>query len=165
MTARLVPEEALPPYTYVPGRSPHPESDPAGHSFGRARTVPPPLDPARWADSRAYLRGLDLFNHGFYWESHEAWEGLWHAAGRRGPSADFLKGLIRLAAAGVKHREEKAGGVRSHAAAAARLFRTVAGQLPAAAFCGLCLADLAALAESIVRQGWPAPPPLLWPGP
>jgi hypothetical protein len=51
---------------------------------------------------RAYLRGIDLFNFGYWWESHEAWEGLWRACGRRGPAADFLKGLIKLAAAGVK---------------------------------------------------------------
>ncbi|TGQ49534.1 DUF309 domain-containing protein, partial [Mesorhizobium sp. M1C.F.Ca.ET.210.01.1.1] len=24
--------------------------------------------------------GIDLFNHGYYWEAHEAWEPLWHAA-------------------------------------------------------------------------------------
>ena len=47
----------------------------------------------------------DLLNHGFYWEAHEAWETLWHAAGRKGEIADFLKGLIKLAAAAVKARE------------------------------------------------------------
>lgn len=46
-----------------------------------------------------YLRGIDLFNHGFYWESHEAWEAVWISAGRRGSVADFLKALIKVAAA------------------------------------------------------------------
>jgi predicted metal-dependent hydrolase len=66
---------------------------------------------------------MDLFNHGYYWEAHEAWESLWHAAGRTGPVADFLKGLIKLAAAGVKVAEGNQDGARSHAKRAAELFR------------------------------------------
>ena len=45
-----------------------------------------------------------------YWEAHEAWEELWHACGRMGPTADFLRGLIKLAAAGVKVREGRPRG-------------------------------------------------------
>ncbi|MET2831203.1 DUF309 domain-containing protein [Mesorhizobium shangrilense] len=30
--------------------------------------------------SNAFRWGSDLFNHGYYWEAHEAWEPLWHAA-------------------------------------------------------------------------------------
>src|SRR5947208_16103799 len=89
---RLVPQEPFPPYTFVPGQSPHPVSDPEGHSFGQPPSVPAPLDPEHWEDCRDYLFGLDLFNHGFRWEAHEAWEGLWHAAGCKGTTADFLKG-------------------------------------------------------------------------
>ena len=55
-----------------------------------------------WSQSHDYLLGCDLFNHGYYWEAHETWEGLWNACGRSGTTADFLKGLIKLAAAGVK---------------------------------------------------------------
>jgi len=119
---RLVPERALPPYAYVPGRSPHPVSDPAGHSYGRAPESPPPLDPERWRDSPMYLYGFDLFNHGYYWEAHEAWESLWHAAGRRGAVATLLKGLIKLAAAGVKIRQGRADGAHTHAVRAGQLF-------------------------------------------
>jgi uncharacterized protein len=125
---RFLPDLPLPPYAHVPGQTPHPESDPAGHSFGLARPEAAPLDPARWRDSSEYLRGLDLFNHGYYWEAHEQGEALWHAAGRRGPLADFLKGLIRLAAAGVKAREGRPDGVASHARAAAGHFRA-AGEI------------------------------------
>src|SRR5947209_1764288 len=93
---RLVPDEPLPPYTYVPGRCPHPTSDPAGHSFNVPRERPAAPDPDNWAACRPYQVGIDLFNHGYYWEAHEVWEGLWHACGRKGMTADFLKGLIRL---------------------------------------------------------------------
>jgi hypothetical protein len=63
-----------------------------------------------------------LFNAGYYWEAHEAWESLWHAHARRGPIADVLRALIKLAAAGVKVREGRPGGVRTHASRAAALF-------------------------------------------
>lgn len=121
----------LPPYTHVPGRTPHPESDPAGHSYGKSRNVPEPLDASHWWLSSAYRRGVLLFNHGYYWEAHEAWEGLWLAAGRRGPTANLLQALIHLAAAGVKIREGVPAGVVSHARRAAHHLT----RLPASASC------------------------------
>jgi predicted metal-dependent hydrolase len=151
---RFVPNAAFPPYTFIPGRTPHPISDPAGHLFGQEPELPPPLDPARWQDSRAYLYGVDLFNHGYYWEAHEVWEGLWRAAARAGQLADFLKGLIKLAAAGVKVRQGQPRGVASHAAGAADLFYDTARQFGGkdAVFLGLRLRDLMAFAEQIERQ-------------
>ena len=113
----------LPPYTFIPGQAPHPVSDPAGHSFGRAAEPVAHFDSADWQTCHPYLYGIDLFNHGFYWEAHEAWESLWHAAGRTGPIAAFLKGLIKLAAAGVKLREGVPDGAKGHAKRAAALFR------------------------------------------
>lgn len=123
---RYCPDRPLPPYSYVPGLNPHPTSDPRGHSFGLHEPPPVPLDESSFHTSATYLYAIDLFNHGFYWESHEAWEALWHAAGRHGRTADFLKGLIKLAAAGVKVREGRAAGVKQHAQRAAELFRSVA---------------------------------------
>jgi hypothetical protein len=90
------PDEPLSPYAYVPGRFPHPTADPAGHSYGIKPAVPPKPEPERWQQCCPYLYGLDLFNAGFYWESHVAWESLWFACGRKGVVADFLKALIKL---------------------------------------------------------------------
>src|SRR5262245_12835703 len=150
---RYLPEEPWPPYAHVPGRTPHPVSDPAGHQFGAARPRPEPPDPRRWQESRAFLRGVDLFNHGFYWEAHEEWEGLWHACGRAGPLADVLKGLIKLAAAGVKARAGQPRGVAGHAARAADLFRRSAGLLGGeeVRVLGLRLGDLLAAAATAAR--------------
>jgi len=78
-----------------------------------------------WRVSSDYLFGIDLFNHGFYWEAHEIWEQLWIACGRSGQEADFLKGLIKLAAAGVKVREGRPIGVQRHASRARELFQLV----------------------------------------
>lgn len=149
---RLVPDEPLPPYSYVTGRFPHPTRDPAGHSFGRAAHQPPPIAPDRWRQSRDYLAGCDLFNHGYYWEAHEMWEGLWHACGRRGPTADFIKALIKLAAAGVKAREGRPGGVARHAARAAELLESVRARTTEASYLGLDVDRLIATARRLARE-------------
>jgi len=123
MSPRLVPTRTFPPYSYVPRRFPHPTRDKGGHSFGREGVQPRALTDKNWRTSRDYLFGFDLFNHGYYWEAHEAWEGLWHACGRNGAIADHLKALIKLAAAGVKAREGNQAGVRRAAERAQRLFQ------------------------------------------
>jgi hypothetical protein len=163
--ARLLPDEPLPPYAYVPGRLPHPTADPAGHSFGIEPVVPPKVEPERWPQCRPYLYGIDLFNAGFYWESHVAWESLWLACERKGVVADFLKGLIKLAAAGVKALEGTLEGVRSHSGRAAGLWRGVVGPLesPPELFMGFRIMELIALAERIHQEGWPAKSPILIP--
>jgi hypothetical protein len=116
-------DDALPPFSYVPGGPwPHPHR-------GKPPTRPgegvAPVVGDDWRGSADYVRGVQLFNAGYYWEAHEAWEGLWHAHGRRGATADVLKGLIKLAAAGVKVRERQPSGVVTHAGRAADLFASV----------------------------------------
>lgn len=129
----------FPPYTYVPGSgTPHPVSDPRGHMHGHVVEAPSPLIPSRWQENETYLYAVDLFNHGYYWEAHEAWESLWHAAGRHGQVGDFLKGLIKLAAAGVKYREGNAAGVERHLDRARELLLSV----DAPTFCGIELLEL-----------------------
>src|SRR3954447_16675008 len=108
-------ERPLPRYAFVPGRHPHPVSDLRGHSFGVRSSELNPLDPHHPGRSIEFLYAIDLFNAGYYWEAHETWESLWHAAERSGPIAMLLKGLIKLAAAGVKAREGNAAGVQCHA--------------------------------------------------
>ena len=68
---------------------------------------------------------MDLFNHGYYWEAHEAWESAWNGSGRRGFVADFLKALIKLAAAGVKVRQRMPAGVERHASRAAEILHAI----------------------------------------
>jgi hypothetical protein len=94
------------------------------------------------------LLGVDLFNHGYYWEAHEAWEAVWNAAGRRGPVASFLKGLIQLAVVGVKVRQRIPGSAVAHARRAAELFREV----EAPTVLGLSPAEMATWAERIADR-------------
>lgn len=145
-------QEALPPYSYVPGHAPHPVSDPAGHWFGREEVEVAPLDPEAWQASQVYLYAVDLFNHGYYWEAHEAWESLWHAAGRDGTVADWLKALIKLSAALVKAREGNPRGVQRHARRSLELLDLVSAATTESAFCGLSLARVEAVARTLVSE-------------
>ena len=104
-----------------------------------------------------YLAGIEFFNQCDFFEAHEAWEALWHACERRGPTADFLKGLIKLAAAGVKAREGRAAGVRRHALRATELLRGVeqnetAPIQPEGTLFGMSLPRLIAAAEQLASQ-------------
>lgn len=80
--------------------------------------LPPP--PERWHESDHYLRGIELFNSGAYWEAHEAWEEIWLEAD--GIQSEFLQGLIQCAAALLKYsRNEPAPARRLYNTATARL--------------------------------------------
>jgi len=161
---RYCPDRPLPPYSYVPGLAPHPMSDPRGHSFGRNHPAAQPLDESSYASNPNYLYAIDLFNHGFYWEAHEEWESLWHAAGRTGVTADFLKGLIKLAAAGVKLREGRAAGVNQHACRAAELLAAATLSKANSTTFGLCPDRIRSFAlkmaedsQRLVSNGQPDP--------
>lgn len=142
-------ETPMPPYAYVPrGPWPHPTSDPAGHSFRQLHTPARPVVDDQWGESPEYLRGVALFNAGYYWEAHEAWESVWHAHGRRGPTADLLRALIKLAAAGLKVREGQARGVVTHAERAGVLIEGIR-EREVECLLGLDLVQLAEFARRV----------------
>lgn len=127
---RLAPQRAFPAYAYLPGRDPHPTSDPLGHSYSAAPHEPSSWLPAeRWRENGDYLFGCDLYNAGFLWEAHEAWEGLWHAARHDADQADLLQGLIQCAAASLKVRMGQPRGLaRLAEMGTARLERVAASR-------------------------------------
>ena len=109
---RYAPARAFPPYAFLPGRDPHPTSDPRGHSFGHPEEAAAYLPSARWRENEPYLFGVDLYNHGYLWEAHEAWESLWHVAKPRDATqAAYLQGLIQTAAAWLKIPMQQPAGV------------------------------------------------------
>jgi len=115
---RLLPAVSLPPYAFVSGKFPHPLRDDDGHGEPDLNQSVRWGGPAKWQDCTLFLRGIDLFNHGYYWEAHETWELLWTAAGREDCHADFFKVLIKLAISALKARENRPNGVRRQATAA-----------------------------------------------
>ena len=44
---------------------------------------------------RQFIKGVDQFNSGLFFECHDTLEDIWH--GVRGPSRDFFQGLIHIA--------------------------------------------------------------------
>src|SRR6185295_12940072 len=139
MTARYLPQRPFPAYAYLPGRDPHPVRDPRGHSHGVAVEAPPYLPAARWRENEAYLFGVDLYNHGYLWEAHEAWEDVWHPSKPDATQAQFLQGLIQCSAACLKIAMEQPAGLEKLAALGTSRLDEVERQA-GAHFMGLSLA-------------------------
>lgn len=88
-------------------------TDPRGHSFGAPHPVPVgPPPPEQWRACEAYLLGVDLFNHAYWWEAHEAWESCWRALLPGSTQARFLQGLIQVAAHLLKCDAGEEAGAR-----------------------------------------------------
>lgn len=153
---RLLPAVDLPRYTHIPGSgTPHPYRDPRGHSYDRKPLQPKPLCETRWAENRSYLCGLDLFNLGFYWEAHDEWDRLFKMTTPDTLEGRFLKGLIKLAAAGMKVREESIHGVRRHAASAGEVFADIAAESDTDSYCGLNFTMLQFAADRAAQLAYP----------
>lgn len=98
---RYMPKWDFPPYAFFPGRNIHPNK-PGGHMYGISDPQANPIDPSFPDRNEYFCYSIDLYNFGYYWESHVYLEALWNAHNRKGYIADFLKSLIRLAAASIK---------------------------------------------------------------
>ena len=115
---RLATNLEFPRYAFVPGRNTHPHrAQPGAHGLAE------PVD-----EPTAIRFGVDLFNHGYFWEAHEVWEKPWHQAAAGSDRKLFLQALIRLAAAALKLRVGSTAGVRAHAPWCARVFADLAGR-------------------------------------
>ena len=102
MNAMRYSQHPFPEYRFIPGKTPHPTRDPGGHSRGRDDAEPlEQFDPLYWHNSEAYLYGVDLYNHGYWWEAHECWI----AAGKNTQTGLFLQGLIQVAAGCLKKHQ------------------------------------------------------------
>ncbi len=127
----------LPAYRHRPGRTPHPVLDPKGHLYGLPEAAVEPFDARRWNDSEAYLFGVDLWNQGYFWEAHEAWEGIWKETPSDSPARLFLQGMIQLAAALLQREMGKLSGMHSLSEKGLKKLRRVSRRQ--STFCGLDL--------------------------
>jgi hypothetical protein len=139
-------ERPFPPYRFVPGQSPHPTADPQGHSY-RPRGAPEPhvefVAPERWRQSPDYLYGVDLYNHGFWWEAHEAWEGLWQLTDKSGVQGQFLQGLIQCSACHLKWHMGQLDGVARLRTSSRAYLDFVIAHAPGSFFMGLDVHEFA----------------------
>lgn len=153
---RWCPHAALPAYRHVPSVTPHPVTDPRGHSHGQAESSPPDLPPEAWRDNEAYLWAIDLYNQGYLWESHEVWEGLWRAAGRGSRQGQFYQGLIFNSAAQLKVLTGRLRGAATHGQRSLhRLEHAAAGE---DVYMGLSLPSLTAALRTYYAPLWETPP-------
>ncbi len=115
----------------------------------------------------ALARGTDLFNHGYFWEAHEAWEAPWQREPKGTPERLYLQGLIRLAATALKYRIEQPKGVIAHAGWCSEVFGRLERQHPDIADGGPEPAALASLAQRLAEGNepwdgsWQGPNPCL----
>jgi hypothetical protein len=134
----------FPRYRYRPGLNPHPTASADGHSFRPPAASEPPIKPIildQWRECGDYLYGCDLYNHGYWWEAHEAWEGLWREAGRSTLIGDFLQGLIQASACHFKIHQGNVRGSRRLIASADGYLNAVEAQILDRWFMGLDLRD------------------------
>ncbi len=61
--------------------------------------------------SSTYSRGIELFNHGEFFDAHEVLEDIWRESA--GPEKKFLQGLIQVAVALHHHSTGNLRGARS----------------------------------------------------
>ena len=142
----------FPPYRYLPFQAgaelPHPRTDPAGHSYDVDEDYLPYFIPDDWPNCEPYLFGIDLFNHGYWWEAHDALETVWLAAGQRSTQCGvFVQGLIQLAVAQLKRVIGSTAGAQSLTTAGCEKLAVAQG-----IFLGIAVAPLIAEAQRCLLE-------------
>lgn len=101
-------EYNLPTESYIPGKTSRPESPPlSGENINpKNLSVDSPFE------NQFFLYGVDLFNHHFFWEAHEAWEEIWHLEEER-ELRDLLQGMIQLSGGFLKILQGNYRGART----------------------------------------------------
>ena len=112
-TSRPFPPDRYPPF-HGSSSMPHPRTDPDGHSYDEEEAYLPHFTAKDWNDCELFLYGVDLFNHGYWWRAHEAWEAVWLAAGHKQTVCGrFIQGLIQLSGAQLKRFMGEMRGAQS----------------------------------------------------
>jgi len=101
-TAQQVAELPLPARAHVPGCNPRNEDEWLHELASRAETG---INCHSASTSMCWRYGLRLFNHGFYWETHELLEPLWQRAAANSRERFLIRAGIQLANAALKHRQ------------------------------------------------------------
>ncbi|CAN5756827.1 hypothetical protein BH23PSE1_BH23PSE1_02710 [soil metagenome] len=120
----------LPGAPHLPGQTPRPSDDDALHRI--ARSALRPTDPASWQENAAWLAGLRLYEHRYYWEAHEVWEAVWMNAAPKSRERALVQGVIQLANAALKQVMGRPRASRRLAAMAERHVRDAASPTVAA---------------------------------
>ena len=99
-------ELELPIEPYIPGKNKRPHFS----SYKLHNRPATSIQECRGDKNRHLLYGIDLFNNGYYWEAHEAWEDLCRIEENREFRA-VLQGLIQITGGAVKLIQGNSNGV------------------------------------------------------
>lgn len=98
----------LPNVAYVPGQTNRPKDEP----LEKEGVEPLSLSCRAPFENEFFLFGIDLFNHHFFWEAHEAWETIWHL--EEDPALrNLIQGLIQLSGGYLKIFQNNDKGART----------------------------------------------------
>ncbi len=97
----------LPTIAYVPGQTTRPTEEP----LCAERITPENLSKVAPADNPFFLFGVDLFNHHYFWEAHEAWETIWHLEDNP-ELRNLLQGAIQVSGGFLKIIQGNEKGAR-----------------------------------------------------
>ena len=122
-------QRAFPRYRHIPNQTPHPIIDPKGHSFEKHSEKAEYIPHEKWQHNALYLYGVDLFNHGFWWEAHEAWEAVWLTTKKTDMEGQYLQALIQFSAALIKLYSGNEKGFTNLWGEAAKKFSFCLGEL------------------------------------
>ncbi len=128
----------FPSYSFMPGQNPHPRNDPKGHSHGKPEPTATYTPHEQWKKNEPWIFGVDLYNFGYWWESHEQWEALWKLDRNSEQENLFYRAVIQLAAANIKRFCERIEGAQSLARQAVEKLKALEGEH----FMGVTIAPL-----------------------
>ena len=109
----------LPASRHVPGRGPRPEGGPGDDAF---------------------RHGVDLFNNGYWWEAHEAWEAVWMGLAPNSAQRHGIQAMIQVANCFLKIAMGQGRAARLIRADIERLFAAALLHAPDLVIDGLALA-------------------------
>ncbi len=118
-------DRRFPRYGFLPGVDPHPRFHPEAHNPFPNEASADPLVVDQWRNNNHYLYGCDLFNHGYWWEAHEAWEAVWMGCRRDDTAARYLQALIQAANALLKARMGRPRALARLGGEVRRIFRVL----------------------------------------
>jgi 4a-hydroxytetrahydrobiopterin dehydratase len=104
---------------YIPGEN----KKPSEHmQFFHSLYEGDPLNESNYLKHDGFLYGIDLFNHGYFWETHEVFELLWNQVGKKNKIANVLQSVIFFAAALLKCNSKQLKSANKHFESAKRVW-------------------------------------------
>ncbi len=138
---RYWPAVSFPASPFLPGITPRSTRHAVSAMEDLGVFADTPLTADNWRHHGPYLFGVDLFNHGYWWEAHEQWEVPWRCGNAL--QKPFLQGLIQIAASLLKRRLGNPRGQDLLRLKGLRNLETVKRQVNKGVYMGLRLPELA----------------------